>query len=87
MAHEDLIRKIREELEWFSTPEYQEVVEDKGLLPDGVVRHAIINLLHLANDEGIDTQRLLGCIARGYVLQSTHPDREPFYQAADLLDP
>lgn len=87
MAHEDLIQKIQEELEWFATPDYQEVIEDKGLGKPGILRHAMINLLHLADQEGVDSQRLLGSVARGYVLQSAHQDRGPFYRASDLLDP
>jgi hypothetical protein len=87
MTHEDFIGRMQKEMEWFATPDYQSVISDKGLGKPGVMRHAVINLLHLAHDEGIDVARLLGSISRGYVLQSDHEDRTPFYRAADLLDP
>lgn len=84
------IDDITTEMMYITTSEYKDRILDKGIGKSGIYRDVMINLLHSAAENDIDTKQLVGDVLRGFYYQSDFDKRaniKEFNEISKILDP
>jgi hypothetical protein len=61
-----IVEKIIEEANWLQSAEFRESRTTEGFTDSGILRSFMIELMHLANDHGVDPVTLLQAVALGF---------------------
>jgi hypothetical protein len=54
-----LLDRVIEETQWLASPEGLDRIDDRGIKPAGILRDVVINVLHMANENGIAPRTVL----------------------------
>jgi hypothetical protein len=61
-----IVEEIIKEVNWLESPEFNREIVDKNMTDYGIFRSFMINIVHLAQDHGIDPVVLLKAVSIGY---------------------